>query len=73
MLRDGVPAGERNRRLTRLAGYLLRHYIDIEVTAELLHVVNTVRCKPPLPGTEVDTIIESVAGLELRRRRRVAA
>ena len=69
MVRDGIPEGQRNARLTGWAGYLLRHYISVDVTAELVHLVNE-RCRPPLPAAEVETIINSVARSELRRRER---
>jgi hypothetical protein len=63
----GLGAGERNHGLARLTGHLLRRYVDVDLVAELVHLVNG-RCQPPLPTAEVDRILESIAGRELRRR-----
>jgi hypothetical protein len=68
IMRDGVPDGQRNDRLTRLVGHLLRRYVDVDLVAELAYLVNAQRCKPPLPAQEVDRIIDSIATRELRRR-----
>ncbi len=68
--RDGIPEGERNARLTSVAGYLLRRYVAVEFTTDLVQMVNATRCRPPLPVAEVDQIINSVARSELRRRER---
>ena len=70
MLHDGIPEGRRNTSLAALAGLLLRRYVPVDVTAELLHAENVARCRPPLPARNVDVIINSVAGRELRRRNR---
>lgn len=69
IVRDGVRAGSRNHQLTRLIGHLLRRGIDVDVAAELLHLVNSQRCHPPLSASEVDRIVESICAAELRRRR----
>jgi hypothetical protein len=68
MLRDGVPAGGRNKQLARLIGHLLRRYIDVDLAAELVHLINATKCTPPLPADEVDRIFDSIARSELRRR-----
>ena len=65
---DELCDGERDDKLTSLCGVLLRRYVEVDVVAELLHAFNAARCKPPLPEAQVDKIIESVAGMELRRR-----
>jgi hypothetical protein len=70
MLRDGIADGSRNVDLTSLTGYLLRRYIHVDVAAELVHLVNEHRVKPPKARSEVDLIIDSIAGRELRRRER---
>jgi len=70
MLREGIANGSRNVDLTSLTGYLLRRYIQVDVVAELVHLVNEHRVKPPKARSEVDRIIESIAGRELRRRER---
>ena len=46
---NGVVEGQRDCALTRLAGYLLRRYVDPVVALELVQAVNAVRCAPPLP------------------------
>jgi len=68
LVRDGIADGQRNAQLTRLAGHLLRRYVDVDLTAELVALVNAHRCKPPLAAIELDRIIDSIAGRELRRR-----
>jgi len=73
MLRDGIPDGRRNNELTKLAGHLLRRYVSIDVVDGLIHLVNEHRCRPPVPRSEVDRIIESIAAKELRRRQRKAS
>jgi hypothetical protein len=67
-LSEGIDEGARNARLTSLIGHLLRYGVDAGLAAALAHVVNEAWCQPPLAGPEVDRIIDSVAGLELRRR-----
>jgi hypothetical protein len=60
--------GERNGRLTSIAGHLLRRYVNPYLAQELLLAWNERRCSPPLSEAEVLQIVESVAGAELRRR-----
>ena len=69
MVRNGLQAGERNNSITRLVGHMLRRYIDVDLAAELVHLVNQHHCNPPLSDAEVDRIVDSVAGRVLRRRR----
>jgi hypothetical protein len=64
----GVAEGERNAALTRLVGHLLAHDVDIRLVAELALLVDQ-RNDPPIGTCEVDRIVESIAGRELRRRR----
>jgi hypothetical protein len=63
----GVSQGERNDAIARIAGHLLRRYIDVDLAAELLHLVNS-RFRPPLDSSEVDRALESICVRELRRR-----
>lgn len=65
---NGVDQGGRNATLTRLAGYLLRRFVDPYVTLEMLRLWNRDRCRPPLPDGEVVTIARSVARREAARR-----
>jgi hypothetical protein len=69
IVRVGLPEGQRNAGLARIVGHLLRRYVDIDLTAELAHLINA-RCRPPLDTAEVDRIVDSIAGRELRRRQR---
>jgi hypothetical protein len=68
LVRDGVADGARNQSITKLSGHLLRRYIDPVVTLELLTVWNAMRCKPPLSDAEVQGIVNSIAGREIKRR-----
>jgi len=65
--RHGLHQGERNQGLTRLTGHLLARDVDAHLVRELVLLVNH-RCKPPLTEDEVNRIVESIAGRELRKR-----
>jgi hypothetical protein len=65
---DGVNEGARDDTATRLAGHLFRHYIDACVVYELLLCWNAQRCRPPLPGRNIERIVMSVGKKEMRRR-----
>lgn len=67
LVRDGLPAGERNHGLARLVGHLLAKDVDVRLVAEIAHLVNG-RFQPPLDGLEVDRVIDSIAAREVRRR-----
>jgi hypothetical protein len=67
MLRTGIPMGQRNVALTRLTGHLIRRWLDVDLVAELIHLVNEERCCPRLPEDEVERILDSVASAEARR------
>jgi hypothetical protein len=64
----GVAEGARDCSAAKLAGYLLRRRVDPFVVLELLQSWNTTRCTPPLPGRDIERIVGSIAGKELRRR-----
>lgn len=68
LITDGVKEGQRNCSIARLAGLLLRRFVDPIVTHELLQAWNAARCSPPLPPEDVEQIVNSIAGRELRRR-----
>ena len=68
LIRNGVDEGERNDAVARLAGHLLRRYVDPHVTLELLIAWNAARCRPPLPPGEIVATINSIARRELARR-----
>lgn len=65
----GVQAGARNETIARLTGKLLRGYVNPHLVLDLMLAWNAVRCKPPLGDGEVETIVNSICGRELRRRR----
>jgi len=65
---EGVSEGARNCSIAKLAGHLLRHHVNAFVTHGLLQSWNSTNCTPPLPATEVEQIVNSIAGKELRRR-----
>jgi hypothetical protein len=64
----GVSEGARDCSLTKLCGYLLRRHVDPFITLELIRVFNATRCAPPLSDRDVEKIVSSVAGLEIKRR-----
>ena len=68
LLRNGVDEDQRDQTLTRLAGHLLRHYVDPDVVLELLRLWNATRCRPPLDAAQVEKVVVSVMRKELRRR-----
>jgi len=72
LVRDGLTAGQRNQGLARLVGHLLAKDVDARLAAELAHVVNE-RGRPPLPTREVDQVVASIAGREVRRRQTAGA
>jgi hypothetical protein len=67
-LARGVAEGARNHSLTKLTGYLLRRRVEPFVARELIHSFNATHCTPPLPAADVERIVDSIAGRELRRR-----
>jgi hypothetical protein len=66
----GVDEGARDSTVTRLAGYLLRRYVDPHTALDFLLCWNALRCRPPLPDEDVTRIVNSICGKELRRRGR---
>ncbi len=64
----GVREGERDCTITRLVGHLLRRRIDPFVALMLAQSWNVTHCAPPLPATDIERIVASIAGRELRRR-----
>jgi hypothetical protein len=65
---EGAAEGARNDSIARLTGHLLRRYVDPRLTLELVRAWNAARCHPPLSDRELEQIINSIAGKELRRR-----
>jgi len=55
-----ITEGKRNDTLTSIAGNLRRSDKALEEIFAELKTVNTTRCQPPLPDTEVETIARSI-------------
>jgi hypothetical protein len=64
----GVSEGARDCSLAKLAGHLLRHHINPFVALGLLQSWNATHCTPPLPAADIERIVSSIAGKELKRR-----
>jgi hypothetical protein len=58
----------RNAAIATLAGQLLRRYVNPFLTLEMLTAWNAMHCKPPLSNVEVQDIVNSIAGREIKRR-----
>jgi putative DNA primase/helicase len=65
---NGAGEGVRDCTAARLTGYLLRHRVDPLVVLGLLHAWNESRCSPPLPAADIERIVDSICGKELKRR-----
>lgn len=72
LVEQGVAEGRRNDCIARLVGHLLRHFINPVVALELMRVWNCARCRPPLADEEITSIVNSIAGKELKRRQQAA-
>lgn len=57
---DIIPSGQRNERLTSLAGSMRRRGMNADEILVALEVVNDRRCRPPLPHDELEQIAGSV-------------
>ena len=71
LVAEGVAEGARDCTVAKLAGYLLRRRVDPVVALELLRIWNATRCSPPLPAADIERIVGSIAGKELKRRSNV--
>lgn len=69
LVSEGYAEGARNAGLAALIGHLLAKDVDAHLTAEIAHLVNAERFRPPLPAPEVDAVVRSIAGREVRRRK----
>ena len=67
---DGpITEGERNNRLTSIAGWLRRQGLDKKAILAALRAINRSTCKPPLDGGELRTIAASAAKLPVGERK----
>ena len=57
---QAIPEGERNATLARLAGAMRRPGMTQDEILLALKQVNRSRCKPPLPGSEVERVVASI-------------
>ena len=64
--------GKRNDTVARLAGHLLRRYVDPYVVLEIARLWNGSRCQPPLDDAEVVRTINSICLREVQRREAAA-
>jgi Bifunctional DNA primase/polymerase, N-terminal/Primase C terminal 1 (PriCT-1) len=68
LVTGGVDEGGRNSAAARLCGYLLRHHVDAILVLEMMQLWNAARCRPPLPADDIETIVNSIAGKEIKRK-----
>ena len=68
LVAEGVPKGQRNDTIARLAGHLLRHRADPVETLDLCQAWNAYRCRPPLEEDEVARTVLSIAKHEMSAR-----
>ncbi len=69
-LMKGMTEGGRNDAVARIAGKLLRCYVEPPLALELCLAWNEARCCPPLTADEVTQVVYSISANELRRRRK---
>lgn len=66
---DGYVAhGTRNQTMTQIIGHLLRRYVDPDLVTHIALALNDRKFRPTLEQEEILKIIDSIAGLELKRR-----
>lgn len=63
-----IPDGQRDVTLTSIVGHLLAKHVDEGVAQMCAHGVNWTFCRPPLPDSQVEKIIGSVATREMKKR-----
>ena len=68
LVEAGVAEGRRNDTAASLVGHLLWHGVDPEVALELLLCWNRVKCRPPLPDSEVAEVVAGIARLHAREQ-----
>jgi Bifunctional DNA primase/polymerase, N-terminal/Primase C terminal 1 (PriCT-1) len=68
LVTEGVAEGRRNEAIARLAGHLLRKYVDPLVVLDLCRVWNACRCQPALDDAEIIRTVNSIASREIARR-----
>jgi hypothetical protein len=66
-IRVGAAEGCRNDRMTRLVGMLMTRH-DVLTVEQIALAINAMSFRPPLPPDEVETIVDSIAQAESRKR-----
>jgi putative DNA primase/helicase len=70
LIQRPISEGGRNGTLTAVAGLLLGlKALPPPLAAALLYCLNEARCEPPLPASEVEGIVNSIARREAGQRR----
>ena len=64
---DFVGEGNRNTYLTSICGLLVRKDIDAYLIEKLLIAFNLHYCRPPISQGEVESIIDSICELHLKK------
>jgi hypothetical protein len=59
-LTAAIPEGQRNQRLTQIAGYWHRQLPDNVAVRLLVHQANSSQCAPPMRQEEVNGILDSI-------------
>ena len=60
LLDKGAPLGQRNGDLARLSGYFQSRNIPMDVIQAVMRCWNDSRCSPPLPESELESVVHSV-------------
>jgi hypothetical protein len=68
LVRDGVNNGCRNDTVARLVGFWLQRGLTASEALQHALLFNEARCRPPLEPDEIETIVDSIAAAELRKR-----
>ena len=63
-----ADGSRRGAAIARLAGLLLRRYLDPLVALDLVRLFNAARCDPPLDDGEVVGIVTTICSREKQRR-----
>jgi len=61
LIETGWGEGQRDSGIAEITGHLLSRGVDHAVTHKLMHMLNAQRCRPPLPVSDIDRIVNSIA------------
>jgi Primase C terminal 1 (PriCT-1) len=68
LLDQDHEGSRREAAIARIAGHLLRRFVDPHATLGICHIFNERRCREPLARTEVRRIVNDIASREADRR-----